>query len=112
MPGFNTDTPTRVQLVSISYVKVVNSSQVNEARLGWNRFAEGFFPEDQGFRSQFHWIEHRGSAYDSGLPAISVGGFSRLGRQFFGAAQSRRFQLALRRQLFLEDGKARHQIRI
>ena len=37
--------PTRVQLVSLSYVKVVNSNQLNEARLGWHRFAEGFFPE-------------------------------------------------------------------
>ena len=49
LPGFNTVTPTRVQLVSLSYVKVVNASQVNEARLGWNRFAEGFFPQDQTF---------------------------------------------------------------
>ncbi len=49
LPGFNTVTPTRVQLVSLSYVKVVNPSQVNEARLGWNRFAEGFFPQDQSF---------------------------------------------------------------
>ena len=49
LPGFNTTTPTRVQLVSLSYVKVVNASQVNEARLGWNRFAEGFFPEDIAF---------------------------------------------------------------
>ena len=44
LPGFNTVTPTRVQLIALSYVKVVNSNQVNEARLGWNRFAEGFFP--------------------------------------------------------------------
>ena len=49
LPGFNTITPTTVQLVSLSYVKVVNSAQVNEARLGWNRFVEGFFPEDQSF---------------------------------------------------------------
>ncbi|HWC17557.1 MAG TPA: TonB-dependent receptor, partial [Terriglobales bacterium] len=49
LPGFNTVTPTRVQLVSLSFVKVVNSRQVNEARLGWNRFAEGFFPEDRSF---------------------------------------------------------------
>ena len=49
LPGFNTTTPTRVQLVSLSYVKVLNCNQVNEARLGWNRFAEGFFPEDQSF---------------------------------------------------------------
>src|SRR5438445_3734212 len=39
LPGFNTVTPTRVQLVSLSYVKVVSGSQVNEARLVWNRSA-------------------------------------------------------------------------
>jgi hypothetical protein len=49
LPGFNTVTPTRVQLVAISYVHVVSSTKVNEARFGWNRFAEGFFPEDQSF---------------------------------------------------------------
>ena len=49
LPGFNTYTPTRVQLVSISYVSVLSPTKVNEARLGWNRFAEGFFPQDQSF---------------------------------------------------------------
>ena len=56
--GFNTATPTRVQLISLSYVKVINSSQLNEARLGWNRFVEGFFPEDE-FRSFIHRTEYR-----------------------------------------------------
>jgi carboxypeptidase family protein/TonB-dependent receptor-like protein len=49
LPGFNTVTPTRVQLVSISYVHTFGSNKVNEMRYGWNRFAEGFFPEDQSF---------------------------------------------------------------
>src|ERR1700694_5937444 len=49
LPGFNTVTPTRVQLVSLSYVKVVNTNQVNEMRLGWNRFVEAFVPEDHSF---------------------------------------------------------------
>jgi len=40
LPGFNTITPTRVQLVSLSYVKVMGT-HLNEARLGWNRFNEG-----------------------------------------------------------------------
>ena len=44
VPGYNTSTPTRVQLVSISYVSTITPSIVSEARLGWNRFAEGFFP--------------------------------------------------------------------
>ena len=49
LPGFNTVTPTRVQLVALSYVHVLSSTKVNEARFGWNRFAEGFFPQDQSF---------------------------------------------------------------
>src|SRR6202049_2474911 len=49
LPGFNTVTPTRVQLVAISFVQVVSSTKLNEVRFGWNRFAEGFFPEDQNF---------------------------------------------------------------
>ncbi|MGA2414143.1 MAG: carboxypeptidase regulatory-like domain-containing protein [Candidatus Sulfotelmatobacter sp.] len=79
LPGFNTVTPTRVQLVSISYVKVVNSSQVNEARLGWNRFAEGFFPEDQSFIPNSIGLDTGVTAYNGGLPAISVGSFSQIG---------------------------------
>ena len=49
LPGFNTITPTRVQLVSLSYVHVFSSTKTNELRYGWNRFAEGFFPQDQAF---------------------------------------------------------------
>jgi hypothetical protein len=49
LPGFDTVTPTRVQLVSLSYVHVFSSTKLNELRYGWNRFAEGFFPEDQSF---------------------------------------------------------------
>jgi hypothetical protein len=79
LPGFNTVTPTRVQLVAISYVKVVNSRQVNEARLGWNRFAEGFFPEDQAFNPNSIGLDTGVSNYDGGLPATSVGGFSQIG---------------------------------
>jgi hypothetical protein len=49
LPGFDTDTPTRVQLVSISNDTVVSPTKVNEVRVGWNRFAEGFFPQDASF---------------------------------------------------------------
>lgn len=79
LPGFNTVTPTRVQLVSLSYVKVVNSSQVNEARLGWNRFAEGFFPEDQSFQPSSIGLDTGVGAFDGGLPGISIGNFSAIG---------------------------------
>jgi hypothetical protein len=49
LPGFDTVTPTRVQLVSISFVSVLSSKMVNELRYGWNRFAEGFFAQDKNF---------------------------------------------------------------
>ncbi len=79
LPGFNTVTPTRVQLISLSYVRVMNSSQVNEARLGWNRFAEGFFPEDQSFNPTSIGLNTGVGAYEGGLPAINVGDFSQIG---------------------------------
>ncbi len=80
LPGFNTITPTRVQLVSLSYVKVVNANQVNEARLGWNRFNEGFFPEDRNFNPASIGLQTGvTSPFDFGLPKISVAGFSVIG---------------------------------
>ena len=79
LPGFNTVTPTTVQLVSLSWVKIVNSAQVNEARLGWNRFVEGFFPEDQSFNPASIGLDTGVTPYNGGLPKISVGSFSVLG---------------------------------
>src|SRR5215469_10331825 len=80
LPGFNTITPTRVQLVALSYVKVVNTNQVNEARLGWNRFAEGFFPEDHNFNPLSIGLNTGvTSPFDYGLPKITVSGFSVIG---------------------------------
>ncbi|MBZ5653787.1 MAG: TonB-dependent receptor [Acidobacteriia bacterium] len=79
LPGFNTITPTRVQLVSISYVKVMGTA-LNEARLGWNRFAESFFPEDHSFNpSSINLNTGVTSPFDFGLPKISVSGFSVIG---------------------------------
>jgi|SRR5579872_295431 len=79
LPGFNTTTPTRVQLIALSYVKIINSSQVNEARLGWNRFAEGFFPQDKSFNPNSIGLDTGVGASDGGLPATTVGGFSQIG---------------------------------
>jgi hypothetical protein len=79
LPGFNTVTPTTVQLVALSWVKVVNSSQVNEARFGWNRFVEGFFPEDNTFNPASIGLDTGVSSFNYGLPLISVGSFSRIG---------------------------------
>ncbi|MCI0356725.1 MAG: TonB-dependent receptor [Acidobacteria bacterium] len=80
LPGFNTTTPTRVQLVSISYVRVVSATQVNEARLGWVRYVQGFFPEDSDFNPSTIGLNTGvTSPYDFGLPKISLAGFSVIG---------------------------------
>jgi len=80
LPGFNTITPTRVQLVALSWVNIVNSNQVNEARLGWNRFVEGFFPEDHNFNPTSIGLNTGvTSPFDFGLPKISLAGFSVIG---------------------------------
>jgi outer membrane receptor protein involved in Fe transport len=79
LPGFNTVTPTRVQLVSLSYVKVMGG-RLNEARLGWNRFVEGFFPEDRSFDpSSIGLNTGVTSPFNFGLPKISLAGFSVIG---------------------------------
>ncbi len=79
LPGFNTYTPTRVQLVSISYVHTFGSNKVNELRYGWNRFAEGFFPADQSFQPSSIGLNTGTGAADQGLPIILVGSFAQLG---------------------------------
>ncbi len=86
LPGFNTFTPTRVQLVSISYTRTIGSTKVNELRYGWNRFAEGFFPADQNFNPSSIGLCDattasgcNGGLNDQGLPIILVSGVAQLG---------------------------------
>jgi hypothetical protein len=91
LPGFDTVTPTRVQLVSLSLVSVLSPTKVNELRYGWNRFAEGFFPQDQNFNPSTIGLCNApvtfSSCNSSGLPIIllapnptgGAGFFSQLG---------------------------------
>ncbi|HEY6370779.1 MAG TPA: TonB-dependent receptor [Candidatus Sulfotelmatobacter sp.] len=86
LPGFNTFTPTRVQLISLSYTHTIGANKVNELRYGWNRFAEGFFPADQGFQPSSIGLcaatttaACNGGPFDSGLPIILVSGVAQLG---------------------------------
>ena len=87
LPGFNTFTPTRVQLVSLSYTHTIGANKVNELRYGWNRFAEGFFPQDRNFHPSSIGLCAAtdtslcsGSGpFDSGMPIILVSGVAQLG---------------------------------
>jgi len=80
LPGFNTITPTRVQLVALSYVHTIGVNKVNEVRYGWNRFAEGFFPQDESFHPSSIGLCAAsstadclgGGPHDSGLPITLV----------------------------------------
>jgi outer membrane receptor protein involved in Fe transport len=73
LPGYNTVTPTKVQLISLSYLKIFSSTKVNEARFGYNRFDEGFFPEDKAFDPNSIGLNTGvTSSQDFGLPFIRI----------------------------------------
>jgi Carboxypeptidase regulatory-like domain/TonB-dependent Receptor Plug Domain len=73
LPGYNTVTPTNVHLVSISYLKIFSPTKVNEARFGYNRFDEGFFPEDQDFDPRSIGLNTGvTNSRDFGLPFIRI----------------------------------------
>jgi outer membrane receptor protein involved in Fe transport len=72
VPGFNTVTPTRVQVLSLSFTHVVSPRLLLEVRGGWNRFAEGFFPQDSAFNpSSIGLNTSVTKPQDFGLPQIS-----------------------------------------
>jgi len=78
LPGFNTITPTRVQLVSVSYTHVFTPRLLLELRGGYNRFFETFSPEDQAFDPRsigLNTVQYG----DFGLPQINVSGEATLG---------------------------------
>ena len=73
LPGFNTTTPTKVHLVSISYLKILSPTKVNELRFGFNRFKEGFFPEDNDFDPRSIGLNTGiTNEQDFGLPQIRI----------------------------------------
>jgi carboxypeptidase family protein len=87
LPGYDTVTPTRVQLVSLSYVKVLSGTKVNELRYGWNRFAEGFFPQDRNFNPNSIGLCNVpvtfGTCNSSGLPILLLAPTPTGGSGFF-----------------------------
>ena len=75
-PGYNTTTPTRVQIVSLSYTKVLSNKLLAEFRGGWNRFAEQFNAQDNTLNPDtLGLVSMSPSALprDNGLPLITFG---------------------------------------
>ena len=79
LPGYNTVTPTRVQLASASYTHIFTPRLLLELRAGYNRFAEQFYPEDQSFDPRSIGLNTIQNPNDTGLPEIEVAGYATLG---------------------------------
>ncbi|MCU1275238.1 MAG: hypothetical protein JWO48_2669, partial [Bryobacterales bacterium] len=78
LPGFNTLTPTRVQLLSLSFTHIFTPRLLLEVRGGYNRFAETFFPQDKAFDPRSIGL-NTPQGNDTGLPLILVSGETALG---------------------------------
>ncbi len=75
-PGFNTETPTRVQIASVSYTHILSPKFLMEFRGGWNRFAEQFFAQDHTFDPASIGLlsaSPSAQARDGGLPLMTFG---------------------------------------
>jgi hypothetical protein len=79
LPGYNTVTPTTVNLLSASFTHVVSPNLLFELRGGWNRFEETFFPEDNSFNPGSIGLGTTTDPRNFGLPEISVSGYSKVG---------------------------------
>ena len=82
-PGYNTTTPTHVNIVSLSYTSVPRSNLIVEVRGGYNRFLQQFLPEDNKLNPNtafgLNSLPTGYSPRDMGLPTISVGAYSPIG---------------------------------
>jgi hypothetical protein len=73
LPGFNTVTPTNVNIFSISDTHMFSPALLMEVRFGYNRFKETFFPQDKTFDPRTIGLNTGATSQDFGLPQISVG---------------------------------------
>ena len=79
LPGYNTVTPTRVQIVSLSYIHTFSPRLLMEARGGYNRFVESFLPEDGTFNPSSIGLDTGVGAQDYGLPQFRITGYAPIG---------------------------------
>ena len=73
-PGYNTLTPTHVNIVSLSYTSIPKSNLIFEIRGGYNRFLQQFLPQDIGLNPNtafgLNTLPPGFSTRDLGLPTI------------------------------------------
>jgi outer membrane receptor protein involved in Fe transport len=72
LPGFNTVTPTNLNIASVSYTHVFTPAFLMETRFGYNRFDESFSPQDHTFDPGAIGLNTGVTGQDLGLPLITV----------------------------------------
>ena len=82
-PGYNTSTPTHVNIASLSYTSIPKPNLIVEVRGGYNRFLQQFLPQDTGLNPNtafgLNTLPPDFSPRDLGLPTIVVGAYSPIG---------------------------------
>jgi hypothetical protein len=75
-PGYNTSTPTHVNIASLSYTSVPKPNVIVELRGGFNRFLQDFLPQDLSFNPTSIGLDTLPPGFsqsrDLGLPTIKV----------------------------------------
>src|SRR5262249_21280152 len=93
LPNTNTFAPIRTQLISLSLVTVLKPNQTNEARLGWNRYRNGFYAADRSVfgnpEQTLHMDTSVTSSNDYGLPTMRFGQLSALGSSPYSDPRNR-----------------------
>jgi hypothetical protein len=79
LPGFNTVTPTRVNIISLSHTHIFNPRLLTEIRFGYNRFHETFGPEDSTFDPSSIGLNMGTTKAGFRSSSINVSGFAPLG---------------------------------
>ena len=77
LPAYQTVVPTRIQLVGLNLSYIVTPSVINELRLSYNRFTQGFTTLDGSFDPTS--IGLNTGLTTGGLPTITISGFVPLG---------------------------------
>ncbi len=99
LPNTNTNAPIRTQLVSLSWVRTISAEKLNELRFGWNRYRNGFYPQDASIFGDpnvsldINTLDLLGPntalPRDFGLPTIDVNGLAKLGSSGFSNPRDR-----------------------
>lgn len=93
LPNTNTVAPIRTQLLSLSWVHTISPTKVNEARFGWNRYRNGFFPQDASLfgnpETSLHLNTGVTNPQDFGLPTMRFFTQSFLGSSPFSNPRNR-----------------------